>query len=228
MSASPDLKSLPPQARKRIEKLESTVSELTGALGQVVSEMQRQGIVIPIKRSSPLLRSLFRVNKDIKPKARRRPGFTVKKSAQQEVEEGARGHIAAKARLHGEAAKVDWMRSGEVVSAKVLADRWGLTPQALGPAAERGEVFAVVVKRHRYYPKEFLDLGRDDVSAVCRALGRMSPEEKLIFWKRPHGALAGKTVVDALNNQAGPRLSRVVQLAQSWAAQAVADAAQAS
>ena len=30
----------------------------------------------------------------------------------------------------GEAAKVQWVQSGEVVPAKVLAEKWGLTPQA--------------------------------------------------------------------------------------------------
>lgn len=119
---------------------------------------------------------------------------------------------------------MEWVKSGEVVPARTLADVWGLTPQALGPAADRGEVFAVVIKRQRYYPKEFLELDRDDVSAVSKALGSLPPAEKLIFWKRPHGALAGKTVLQSLSGKRDEaRLGRVAQLARTWAAEAQAD-----
>jgi hypothetical protein len=124
----------------------------------------------------------------------------------------------------GEAAKVEWVASGEVVSAKTLADAWGLTPQALGPAATRGEVFAIVVKSVRYYPKEFLELNRDDVATVSKALGSLSPAEKLIFWKRPHGALGGKTVLQSLSGKKDSgQLGRVTQLARAWAAEANAE-----
>jgi hypothetical protein len=134
-------------------------------------------------------------------------------------------HLATRTTLHGEAAaRVDWARSGEVVPARLLAERWGLSPQGLESATERGELFVVVIGRRRHYPKEFLEVSGEEVSAVSSALGRLSPEEKLIFWKRPHGALAGKTVVDALKSTTGPRLPLVVQLARSWAVQAEADA----
>ena len=186
--ATSDLKTLPVQARKRIEKLEATVSELRGVLGVIVSEMQRQGMAVPI-RKAPV---------------------------------AATGLAAAVAR--GEAAKVQWVDSGEVVPAKALADKWGLTPQALGPAAHRGEVFAVVVQRQRFYPREFLELDRGDVATVSKSLGDLSPEEKLVFWKRPHGALGGKTVSELLGGRKnGAQLLRVARLAQSWAAQAHAE-----
>jgi hypothetical protein len=186
--ATSDLKSLPPQVRKRLEKLEATVSELRGVLGVIVSEMQRQGMAIPIRK----------------------------------VPAAATGLAGAIAR--GEAAKVQWVASGEVVPAKALADKWGLTPQALGPAAGRGEVFAVVVQRQRFYPREFLDLDRADVATVSKSLGDLSPEEKLVFWKRPHGALGGKTVSELLGGRKnGAQLVHVARLAQSWAAQAHAE-----
>jgi hypothetical protein len=226
-AAASDLKSLPPQARKRIERLESTVSELTGALDQVVTEMQRQGFVIPLKKtSSPLLKSFLQHGKELKPagKGPEQGRAELAKRADRE-RAGGRPRLGTTAALgRGEAAKVEWVRSGEVVPARTLADTWGLTPQALGPAAERGEVFAVVVKRQRYFPKEFLDLDRNDVSAVSKSLCRLGSEEKLIFWKRPHGALGGRTVFDVLSTKDGQQLARVVRLAQSWAAQA--DAAQ--
>lgn len=212
---SSDLNSLPPQARKRIEKLETTVSELTGALGQLVVEMQRQGLELHIRSaSSPLLKAIFGHGVP-HPPSRKMPSCAPVK-ARGKATAAVTGLAAAVAR--GEAAKVEWVRAGEVVPAKILADKWGLTPQALGPAADRGEVFAVVVKRQRFYPKEFLELHRDDVATVSKSLGDLSPEEKLIFWKRPHGALGGETVVRVLSGaKHGLQLQRVAQLAQAWA-----------
>jgi hypothetical protein len=192
---------LPAQARKRIETLESQVSEITGALGLLVSEMQRQGLAFSVKKTSPIF---------LKPVVQHK-----------KIKNEPSGLAAALAR--GEAAKVEWVASGEVVSAKILADKWGLTPQALGPAAKRGEVFAILVKRQRYYPKEFLDLDRSAVSTVSKALGSLSPEEKLVFWKRSHGALGGKTVLQTLMAAKNTKpLARVAQLAQAWADEAQA------
>lgn len=220
--AASDMKSLPAQARKRIETLESTVQELTGAFGQMFLDMRRQGMDVAVPQvKSPLLRSAFQ-----KLKPPRKPGLKgvvrvskpVAKAAPATVPGGLDGALA-----RGEAARVEWVRTGEVVPAKTLADKWGLTPQALGPAADRGEVFAVVVKRQRYYPKEFLDLDRARVAAVAQALNGLSPEEKLIFWKRPHGALGGRTVMQFLAATAPEAVDQVTQLAQSWASQAQAE-----
>lgn len=207
--AASDLKNLPAPARKRIEKLETTVSQLVGELGWYRTEMKRRGLVYPGKKVSPAVRE---------PSVRR--AYTAR-AATPAVPANA-GLAAAVAR--GEAAKVEWVSSGEVVPAKTLAEVWGLTPQALGPAAERGEVFAVVVKRQRYFPKEFLELDRDDVGAVSKALGSLSPAEKLVFWKRPHGSLGGKTVLQLLTGKKdGAQLGRVIRLARAWAAEAQAE-----
>jgi hypothetical protein len=219
--AASELKSLPAPARKRIEKLETTVSELRGMLGLLLTEMQRHGVAVPARKTG----SGFQ-----KAKLQRGRPFSVARKGQsaapaespQKAPAATTGLAAAVAR--GESAKLEWLSSGEVVPAKTLADRWGLTPQALGPAAARGEVFAVVVQRHRYYPKEFLELDRDDVGTVSKSLGDLSPEEKLVFWKRPHGALGGKTVFELLSSKKNrPQLLRVAQLAHSWAAQAHAE-----
>lgn len=204
--AAPNRKSLPPEVRTRIEKLETAVSELAGALDLLVSEMRRQGLApeIPVGEvNSLLLKSIFRQGKA---KVTKKPAAA------------ATGLAAAVAR--GEAARVEWVRSGEVVPASVLAEKWGLTPQALGPAADRGEVFAIVVKRRRYYPKEFLELCREDVAAVSQSLGNLSPEEKLVFWKHAHGALGGKTVLQLLSRKnRASQLTRVTELARARAAQ---------
>jgi hypothetical protein len=218
--AASDLKSLPAPARKRIEKLESTVSELRGMLGLLVTEMQRQGVTVPAKKT--VSRSRKAGFQQVRPYSVTRKGLPAQAKAPQKAPAATTGLAAAVGR--GESAKLAWLNSGEVVPAKTLADRWGLTPQALGPAAARGEVFAVVVQRHRYYPKEFLELGRSDVGTVSKLLGDLSPEEKLVFWKRRHGALGGKTVFELLSSKKnGPQLLRVAQLARSWAAQAHAE-----
>jgi len=179
--ATSDLKSLPARARKRIERLESAVSELQEALDRLSAQVHGAGVDRVARKASA----------------------------------AAMGLATAAAR--GEAARVEWVRSGEVVSAKVLADKWGLTPQALGPAAERTEVFSIVVKRRRYYPREFLELDRSTVSEVSKGLGSLSAAEKLVFWKRRHGALGGKTLLQVLNAAKGlGPLARVVRLAQEW------------
>lgn len=66
-----------------------------------------------------------------------------------------------------------------------------------------------------YYPKAFLELDREAVAAICRALGDLGPSEKLVFWLRNHGALAGKSVAGALD--AGMGVARVARLAAAWA-----------
>ena len=52
------------------------------------------------------------------------------------------------------------------------------------------------------------------VAAVCRALGDLGASEKLMFWLREHGALAGKSVAAAL--EAGTALAKVERLAAAW------------
>jgi hypothetical protein len=129
------------------------------------------------------------------------------------------GYAAAVAR--GAAAREQWFTSGELVPASVLAERWKLTARALGAAAKRGEVFALLRGRRRYHPSEFLTLGRDAVSGICLALSGLSPETQLVFWKRTHGALGGKTVCDFLGRSGAgeEQVRRVVALAQAWAAE---------
>jgi hypothetical protein len=121
----------------------------------------------------------------------------------------------AGATARGEAARVRWVKDGLVVPGEQLAQAWGLTRQALAPAAVRGEVFAVKVGNRLYYPQAFLGLDRETVATVCRALGDLSPSEKLMFWLRDHGALAGQSAAAAL--ESGAPVSQVERLARAWA-----------
>lgn len=135
------------------------------------------------------------------------------------------GLAGAKAR--GEVAKREWISNGEVVRVEALANVWGITPQALGRAVRRGELFAVVVDNERYYPSEFLQLPRSDVSAICNELAGLDPSEMFIFFKQTHGSLGGKTVVQDLTAKSGggAALERVLALAQAKTAQMRAEAA---
>ena len=58
-------------------------------------------------------------------------------------------------------------------------------------------------------------MDREAVAAICRALGDLGASEKLMFWLREHGALAGRTVGAAL--EAGTGLAKVGRLAAAWA-----------
>ncbi len=123
------------------------------------------------------------------------------------------GLVSATAR--GEAARVQWVKDGLVVLGEQLAQAWGLTRQALAPAADRGEIFAVKIGNRLYYPQAFLALDRDTVATVCLALGDLGASEKLVFWLREHGALGGKHVAHALD--AGVAVAKVERLAAAWA-----------
>jgi hypothetical protein len=126
----------------------------------------------------------------------------------------ATGGLAG-ATARGEAARVQWVKDGLVVPGEQLAQAWGLTRQALAPAADRGEVFAVKVGNRLYYPQAFLGMDREAVAAICRALGDLGASEKLMFWLHEHGALAARSVSAAL--EAGTALAKVERLAAAWA-----------
>lgn len=183
-----------PVLLRRIARLEATVGRLSADLGSLRSAVSKQGLQTPARqrgRTVPAERPM------------EEPHLT----------QAAGGFVGAAAR--GEAARVQWVKDGLVVSGEQLARAWGLTRQALAPAAERGEVFAVKVGNRLYYPQSFLGMDRESVATICRALGDLGSSEKLMFWLRDHGALAGKSVAAALD--AGVPLAKVERLAAAWA-----------
>jgi hypothetical protein len=234
MATAIDLKDLPAPARRAFTRLEHQVSSLNGQLEKLQKALVASGLVqvgsldeqtgrlvlAPLKKGQKV--TVVQVLKVLPSGVNLGEVFearTAEKLASV-LPQGVAG-----AQLRGEAAKVGWIQSGEVVPAKALADSWGLSPQALGPAADRGEVFSLTHKRSRYYPAEFLALQREDVAAVNKALEGLSEGEKLVFWKRPHGALGGKTVAQVLSGAGKGALSRITALAKAWTEQASADAA---
>lgn len=229
MSTPTTERRLPLQVERRITRLEETVVELSGTIDVVVRELQRVRPQFKLPKG-PLGYAIVK-----KPRARQAGEVSdllghAKAVIPPALAHQVEGRGLAGALARGEAARVEWVRAGEVVPAKELAASWGLTPQALGPAAKRGELFAVTVKNQRYYPCEFLTLHRQDVGAVCEQLQGMDPSEQLVFWKRRHGALGGKTIHEVLGSgkRGEAQISEVLQLARALTSQARADAAQAA
>ena len=174
-----------PVLLRRIAQLEATVGRLSEDLGSLRSAIRAQGVELPRARGV------------------RAAGGYSRCADQQYPRAGA------------EQARVQWVKDGLVVPGEQLAQAWGLTRQALAPAADRGEVFAVKVGNRLYYPRSFLGMERETVAAVCRALGNLGASEKLMFWLRDHGALAGKSAAAAL--EAGVAVAKVERLAEAWA-----------
>ena len=185
-----------PVLLRRIAQLEATVGRLSEDLGSLRSAFSKQGMQLPRTQG-----------------VRARVAYAQFPAADKQHSQASGGLAGATAR--GEAARVQWVREGLVVPGEQLAQAWGLTRQALAPAAERGEVFAVKVGNRLYYPQTFLGMDREPVVTICRALGDLTASEKLMFWLHEHGALAGKGVAAAL--EAGTALAKVERLAAAWA-----------
>ncbi len=185
-----------PVLLRRIAQLEATVGRLSDDLGSLRSAVSKQGLQLPRTRA-----------------VRERVAHAKSATADNQHAQATGGLAGASAR--GEAARVKWVKDGLVVHGEQLAQAWGLTRQALAPAADRGEIFAVKVGNRLYYPQVFLEMDREAVAAICRALGDLGASEKLMFWLREHGALAGNSVAAAL--EAGTGLAKVARLAAAWA-----------
>jgi len=187
-----------PVLLRRIAQLEATVGRLSKDLGSLRSAVGKQGVHL-LGPSRGRKRALESAGPQTEP-----PRAVA----------GAAGGLAGAA-ARGEAARVQWVKEGVVVPGEQLAEAWGLTRQALAPAAQRGDVCAVKIGNRLYYPRSFLVLEREAVATVCRALGSVGSSEKLMFWLRDHGALAGTSVGAAL--EVGVPLAKVERLAHAWA-----------
>ena len=185
-----------PAVLRRIAQIEASLGRLSEDLGSLRLAMTQQRLQVPPP-----------------PGRRRNAQATAVRAADTRQAQATGGLAGATAR--GEAARVQWVKDGLVVPGEQLARAWGLTRQALAPAAQRGEVFAVKIGNRLYYPRSFLGLDRESVATVCRALGELGASEKLMFWLRDHGTLSGKTAAVAL--EAGVPLGKVHRLAAAWA-----------
>jgi hypothetical protein len=126
----------------------------------------------------------------------------------------ANSNASRDALARGEARLVKWTRDGSLVDGKRLAEAWGMTRQGLDKARERGDIFSVRVGGLHYYAEQAEHFKRADLAQVNRALGGIDPNSKLIFLKRQHGALGGRTPAEATEDG---RLADVLRLARDWA-----------
>ena len=104
-----------------------------------------------------------------------------------------------------------WTQDGTLIAPQQLANAWGQDLQTLQAAVQRGDLFEVWVNEAPYFAGICVDLGSEQTAKICQALGRQKPSTKLIFLKRAHGGLGGKTVVQAL--QSGMPMSDIEELA---------------
>lgn len=126
----------------------------------------------------------------------------------------AKGGGLSGATARGQAALAGWVADGTLVPTSDFSNGWGLSRQALDQAAARGELFSIKFGNKRLYARALLGLNRADVAKVCLALGKAEPSEMLVFWLRQHGALEGRTAVQAV---AQGETERVAELAAAWA-----------
>ena len=127
-------------------------------------------------------------------------------------------HGLAGAILRSTSIREAWIDSGEFVHMRDVANRWGLTLKQVEEASHRGDIVAVAADGQLYCPYEFLQLDWRVVKAVTNALSTLEPMEKVVFWKRRHGALGNRTVTELLtNNDRASEEQEVLQLAQRWA-----------
>ena len=120
----------------------------------------------------------------------------------------------------GEAAKRAWVADGEVVTQSALAVHWRTSSRTVQRELKSEQIFGFHIDGQTYVIAEFLRVDRLMAIAVSSALRGLSPETKLVFWKRTHGALGGRTVCEVLESERPvPALARVTELAQAWVAE---------
>lgn len=117
----------------------------------------------------------------------------------------------------GRAARRAWVADGEVVTQSALAVHWRTSTRTVQRELRREQIFGFHIDGQTYVIAEFLRVDRLMAIAVSSALRGLSPETKLVFWKRSHGALGGRTVCEILESERPvPALARVTELAQAW------------
>jgi hypothetical protein len=104
---------------------------------------------------------------------------------------------------------------GELVDSAAFTAALGISRQALSQALAGQRVFYVEMAGTRYFPSVFFDprYERQQVEAVCKALGPLPGGTKMQFLQTPHLGLGGQSPLQAL--QKG-RLAEVLRAAQAF------------
>lgn len=104
-----------------------------------------------------------------------------------------------------------WTQDGTLVTPQQLAKAWDQDLETLRTAVQRGDLFEVWVNEAPYFASALIALGVEAAAKVCQALDGNEASAKLLFLRRAHGSLGGKTVGQAL--ETGTPMSRIEQLA---------------
>lgn len=123
-----------------------------------------------------------------------------------------RESVVCESLRRGAARLATWTKDGTLVSLAEFAQAWGIGARDLEAAVERGDLFEVWVNDSPYIPAELIALGAEKSAEICHLLEGQSASSKLIFLKRTHGALDGKTLVEAVH--AGAPWDLICRLAQ--------------
>lgn len=108
-----------------------------------------------------------------------------------------KGALAAET---SEKIKNEWIRSGMLISGAALSAAWdGWPRQALDRARKRHELVSLKISGKHYYPGAFLTVSAKSAAVICKLLQDVDPVAQMIFWARPHGAIGGKTLEEALS-----------------------------
>lgn len=101
----------------------------------------------------------------------------------------------------GKKAREGWIRDGLLVSREQFAERWGCSVEDLAQMVAKGGLFELEVLGQMWLPAVFLEVPRDAVLEVNRALADAGVEasEAFVFWHRKHGALGGSTLAQPLS-----------------------------
>jgi hypothetical protein len=118
-------------------------------------------------------------------------------------------------RREAEASLHRMIESGELVKGNALAERLGMSMQALSKALAARRMFCVEHKGMRYFPAWLADPRHDrrQIEKVSKALGDMPGTAKLAFFTVPRGSLTDQTPLEAL---AAGKLALVLNAAQAF------------
>ena len=117
------------------------------------------------------------------------------------------------AKARGAQRLVAWTIDGTLVSLPVAAQAWQLSLDDFVAAVGRGDVFEVWLKDSPYIPAVLIDLGPQQSAQICSTLEGQSAISKLVFLKRSHGGLGGRTITEAL--QTGNSMEDIRRLAHA-------------
>lgn len=120
---------------------------------------------------------------------------------------------ADEALASGAARLVAWTADGTLISLSAAAQALRVGVHDIESAVQRGAMFNVWVANVPYIPAELVELGLEQSTDICRALGGQSASSKLGFLRRCHECLGSRTVTEAL--QSGVPLTRICELARA-------------